>query len=121
MKNLLCIVCPNGCRLQAEERAGTIVVTGNRCKKGIDFARAELTNPTRTVTTTVRTSFPGTPVLPVRTSREIPKGKIRELVAFLKTVTVKRPLSCGDVVVEKALGLDCSILATDHIHTEQAP
>ncbi|MDR2402992.1 MAG: DUF1667 domain-containing protein [Spirochaetaceae bacterium] len=115
MKELLCIVCPNGCRLQVENRMGTIVVTGNQCKRGIGFAQAELTNPTRTVTTTVRTSFPGIPALPVRTSREIPKGKIRELVDFLKTVTVTRPLNCGDVVVEKALGLDCNIIATDHI------
>ncbi|MDR1948402.1 MAG: DUF1667 domain-containing protein [Spirochaetaceae bacterium] len=119
MKELLCIVCPNGCRLQAEEREGIITVSGNRCKRGFDFARAELINPTRTLTTTVRTGFPETPALPVRTDREIPKGKIRELMAFLKTVTVSRPLGCGDVVAEKVLGLECNIIATGHIPEEQ--
>jgi CxxC motif-containing protein len=54
----------------------------------------------------------------VRTSREIPKGKIRELVGFLKTVTVTRPLGCGDVVAENVLGLDCNIIATDHVREE---
>jgi CxxC motif-containing protein len=98
-----------------EEREGVIAVAGNRCRRGIDFARAELTNPTRTVTTTVRTGFPGTPVLPVRTDGEIPKGKIRELMDFLKTVTVTRPLKAGDVVVENILGLGCNIISTDRI------
>jgi CxxC motif-containing protein len=118
MKELLCIVCPNGCRLRAEEREGTIAVTGNRCKRGFAFALAELTNPTRTVTTTVRTAFPEAPALPVRTDREIPKGKIGELMGFLKTITVSGPLGCGDVVAENALGLGCNIIATSHILKE---
>ncbi len=52
---LLCIVCPTGCRLAAvREEDGNISVSGNRCARGKAFAVAELTCPMRTLTTTVR-------------------------------------------------------------------
>lgn len=34
MKNLTCIVCPNGCHLQVEEADGSYIVHGNRCPRG---------------------------------------------------------------------------------------
>lgn len=100
MKELLCIVCPNGCRLQVEEADGGVQVTGNRCKRGSDFARAEITNPVRTLTTTVRTVFPEVPVLPVRSDGEIPKGKIGEAMALLAGVVIREPLRIGAVAAE---------------------
>ena len=39
MKNLICIVCPNGCRLHVAED-GT--VSGQGCKRGVAFAQQEL-------------------------------------------------------------------------------
>jgi CxxC motif-containing protein len=119
MKTILCIVCPNGCRLSVEEGADGLVVSGNQCKRGLDFAVAEITNPTRTLTSTVRTSFPGIPVLPVRTNSEIPKGKIRDLMNLINTVTVSRPLGIGETVVENILGLGVNIIATSNILREE--
>jgi len=117
MKTILCIVCPNGCRLNAEKSAEGFgyAISGNRCQRGIDFAIAEITNPMRTLTTTVRTSFPGIPVLPVRTAGEIPKGKIMEAIKYLNAITVSRPLGIGKVVVENILGLGVDIIATSDI------
>ena len=100
MKELLCIVCPNGCRLRVEGAGGGMRVTGNQCKRGIDFARAEITNPVRTLTTTVRTVFPEVPVLPVRSDGEIPKGKIGEAMALLAGVVIREPLRIGAVAAE---------------------
>jgi CxxC motif-containing protein len=102
-----------------EEQGATLLVTGNQCKRGLAFAEAEITNPTRTVTTTVRTAFPEAPVLPVRTSGEIPKGKIPELMAALKDVTVTAPLGIGEVVLENALGLGLNIIATSNMLKER--
>jgi len=52
---LVCIVCPNGCVLQAENTPDGVQVTGNKCKRGIAFAIEELTAPKRSLTTTVAT------------------------------------------------------------------
>jgi CxxC motif-containing protein len=127
MKELLCIVCPNGCRLEVEEVAGvqetlspakSYRVTGNRCKRGVEFAITELTNPTRSITTTVRTDFPGVPVLPVRSSTEIPKARIRELIQFLGEIRITELRGIGEIVVHWPLGLKTDIIATSNILKE---
>jgi CxxC motif-containing protein len=112
MKELYCITCPTGCRLEAELRNGELTVTGNGCRRGADFARAELTGPTRSLTTTVRTSFPDVPVLPVRTDGEIPKSKIMEAMRALNEVVVDRALDCGDTVLEDVAGCGVRMIAT---------
>jgi CxxC motif-containing protein len=112
MKELLCITCPNGCCLRVEERPDGISVTGNLCRRGVDFAVAELTAPRRTVTTTVRTAFPETPVLPVRTAGEIPKDRVFDLMRLLALVRVTEHVRTGDAVVKDALGLGVDVIAT---------
>ena len=72
-KELVCIVCPRSCRITITSDGDELVVTGNTCKRGKEFAVSEMTDPRRTVCTTVRTAFPSVPVLPVRVSGPIPK------------------------------------------------
>ena len=38
MKEIICIVCPNGCTLNVEKNGEEITVTGNKCKRGEEFA-----------------------------------------------------------------------------------
>jgi len=117
MKTILCIVCPNGCRLSAEKslESSGYAISGNKCQRGIDFATAEIANPMRALTTTIRTSFPGVPVLPVRTAGEIPKGKIMEAMNCINTITVSRPLGIGEIVTENILGLGVDIIVTSDV------
>ena len=119
MKEILCIVCPNGCRLSVEQGTDGFVVSGNQCKQGIDFAKTEITNPVRTLATTVRTSLAGVPVLPVRTSGEIPKAKIRDIMNCINTICINRPLGIGETVMENILGLGVDIIATSNILMEE--
>ncbi|MDR2741131.1 MAG: DUF1667 domain-containing protein [Treponema sp.] len=119
MKELICILCPNGCRLHIEETAAGLAVTGNLCGRGTGFAEAEITNPVRTVTTTVRTVFPDVPVLPARTDGEIPRGKMRDLVKAVNSIMVTEPLGIGETVLEDALGLGVNVIASSNILKEQ--
>ena len=112
MKEMYCITCPNGCLMRIQEEYSPPVIEGNACKRGADFAVSEMTNPMRTLTTTVRTSFPGIPVLPVRTDGEIPKKKIMDVMQALSGVVVRQPLDCGDTVVGNVAGTGVRIIAT---------
>ncbi len=112
MSELVCIVCPNGCLLHCEERSGALVVTGNLCKRGEAFAIEEQTAPMRTVCSTVRTAFPDMPVLPVRTSGEIPKARIFDVMRAINSVCVQTPMRRGDCVIQNVAGLDADIVAT---------
>jgi len=92
-----------------------MVVEGNKCEKGKDFAIAETTNPTRTLTTTVRTNFPGVPVISVRTDGEIPKGKLFDAMKQLNDVVVETELGCGDVVYENIAGTGVNVIITSSV------
>lgn len=112
MKQLTCIVCPNGCRISAEHVGGRYVFTGNKCPRGADFAQTELTAPVRSVTTTVRTVFDDMPVLPVRTKGEIPKALIPELLRTLNGITVTCRTGIGEIIAADISGAGVDIIAT---------
>lgn len=118
MKTLTCIVCPKGCRIECTPVDGAYAFSGNACKKGADYALAELTHPMRTLCTTVRSAFPGTPVIPVRGSKPVPKDRVMELMRALADVVVDTRVSVGDVIVPQIGGLDCDILSTSNILLE---
>lgn len=112
-KELICITCPNGCRLTAEKADDdTVTVTGNLCPKGEEFARAELTAPMRSLTTTVRTVFSEMPFLPVRTAGVIPKDAIMTVMDSLSGFVLKNKVRCGDVIITDISGTGCDIIAT---------
>lgn len=109
MKELICIVCPRGCHLRIDE-SGT--VTGNGCKRGVDYARAELTAPVRTLTSTVKIVGADLPRLPVKTDRPIPKGKMAEAMTVLNGVTATAPIRIGDVIVKNIADSGADLVAT---------
>ena len=92
-----------------------LVVTGNTCKRGKEFAINEMTDPRRTVCTTVRTSFPSVPVLPVRVSGAIPKNKIFDLMHEVNRITVSKRIGREEVVVPNILDLGVDLIATSNI------
>jgi CxxC motif-containing protein len=114
-RNLICIGCPMGCPLTVRMENGQITVTGNTCKRGADYGQKEVTNPTRIVTTTVRVEGGASPMVSVKTATDIPKGKIMDCIAALKGVTIKAPVSIGDVILHNAADTGVDILATKNV------
>lgn len=100
-KNLTCIVCPMGCQLEVKlDSDGNVrEISGNTCKRGYNYANTEFTNPTRTLTSTVRIiGAKNDRYLPVRTASPIPKPKLFEAMKLINEVEVKAPVKAGDVV-----------------------
>ena len=111
-KTMICIACPNGCRLEAECEGGKLVsVAGNKCPRGADYARAETEAPARVLTTCVLTRGLDIKMLPVRSSGPIPRERIVEAVEAVKRLTVTSPVKCGAVVASDFLGLGVDLLA----------
>jgi len=118
MKEFVCIVCPNGCELQIDENTKEVI--GNKCIRGKKFAEDEISNPMRTICTSVKTIFKDIPVLPVRVSKDIPKDKIFDVMKKINEVVVDRRLQIGDVVIHNVLGLDADIIVTSNILKENS-
>ena len=114
--NLVCINCPRGCKLEVEKVNDEINVTGNFCPRGEQYAINEMTNPLRTVTTTIGIVSKDYTRLPVITSSPVPKAKIMDVCRALKDVEVKVPIKLGDVVVHNIIGLDVDIIASKTIN-----
>ncbi len=99
-KELICISCPQGCRLSAEIEGDNFSVSGNRCPRGAVYARQEMTDPRRVVTAVMRTDDPDNPFIPVRTAKPYPKDEIPALLNKLYSMTVKTPIKRGDVIID---------------------
>jgi CxxC motif-containing protein len=76
------------------------------------YARQELTDPQRMLTSTIRIEGGSLPLLPVVSKTTLPKGRILDCAVALRGVTVMAPVKAGDVVAANLLGLGVDILAS---------
>lgn len=112
-RTMTCIECPQGCSLEVESDGSRFIsVAGEKCKRGAAYARQETEAPMRTLTTCVLTSGLELRMLPVRTSKPIPKEKLAEAMRAVKRITVASPVKAGSVVAENFLGLGADLVAT---------
>ncbi len=111
MKELICIVCPQGCRLKVDE-ANDYAVSGNRCARGEDYGRTELSNPTRVLTSTVDVLGSHIARCPVKTNGAIPKSKMFEAMEKVRAVKLTAPVRSGQVVIADLLGTGVDLVAT---------
>ena len=111
MKEMICIVCPRGCRLTYDGNE----VKGNFCKRGEVYAKQEAVQPLRMVTSTVSIKSKEISRLPVITSGEIPKDKIFDIMKELYNIEVVAPIKVGEIIVENILNLGVNIISTREV------
>jgi len=112
-ESLICVSCPMGCHLDITiPDEGEWVITGNQCKRGIVYAKAELTNPTRVLTSTVRVYNGFLNRVPVRTSDAIPKPRLFDAMKAINAVTLEAPVKMGDIIIADLLGTGVDVLAS---------
>ena len=115
-RELICIGCPLGCMVTVTMENGAVTaVEGNTCKRGDDYARKEVTNPTRIVTSTGMVQGGSDVTVAVKTRTDVPKDKIFDCVKALKGITVKAPVHIGDVIVADVAGTGVDIVATSEV------
>ncbi|MHB0996165.1 MAG: DUF1667 domain-containing protein [Elusimicrobiales bacterium] len=109
---MTCIECPQGCSLEIEADGSRVIsVSGHKCKRGDRYARQEVEAPLRTLTTSVLTRGLELKMLPVRTSKPIPKDKLFEAMEAVKRITVTSPVKAGSVIATDLIGLGVDLVA----------
>ena len=107
-----CIVCPRSCKGELIIKDnGEFETQGFICKRGVEYAYNEYTNPKRMLTTTVKIKNGTFSNLPVVSSEEIEKVRLFECLDYLYSIHVNAPIKEGDIVVENILGTGVNILA----------
>ena len=120
MKEITCIVCPNGCKLKVQKENGEYHVVGHKCKRGIDFAVQEMEDPRRTLCTTVKTCFKDIPRLSVRTDGEIQKHLILPLMQLLRKIEVTEPVTVGEIIEKNIFDSGVNVIATTSLKQQLA-
>ena len=110
-RNLTCINCPLGCQITVDFEGNTVnEIVGNRCPRGKAFAEKEVTNPERTVTSTVRCEDGS--LIAVRTSKAIPKALMFDVMAEINKAVAPLGVKMGQVIIENILGTGANVIAT---------
>lgn len=129
-KTYTCIVCPRSCRitvkeetqpgekLTAEERKQALVITGNSCRRGEEYARNEHVDPRRTLTSTVCIEGARIRRLPVVTSTAVPKAKLAEVQEIIGNLRIAAPVTCGQILVKQAAGTEADLIAARSVEAE---
>jgi CxxC motif-containing protein len=113
LRKLTCIECPVGCQLEIDEEGGRVIkMTGNKCEKGEAYAKQEIENPLRVLTTTVVTDDLDLKLVPVRTNKPISKARLLEAMAAIRKIKLNRPVKAGEIIVKNFLELDADLIAT---------
>jgi CxxC motif-containing protein len=95
-----------------DQKGGVKSLRGAECRQGEKYVVKELKEPVRTLTATVRTGDESFPLLPVRTSRPVPKDRLREIMAETARVKAEGPVKRGQVVVKNVAGTGADLVAT---------
>lgn len=112
----ICIVCPRGCKIKAYMENGKVLrCDGNACPRGEKYVIDEAINPTRGVTTTVKIPNGSIPLLPVKTSRPVPKSLIFDIIKECNKQTVNPPVKIGDTIIKNVMDSGADIIATKSV------
>ena len=112
---LTCIGCPLGCTLTAVPAADGYDISGYTCKRGLEYAKKELTRPERTVTSTVRVTGGAAKVTSVRTAGDVPKDAIFTVMEAINAIVIPAPVAIGDVICQDIAGTGVALTATQAV------
>lgn len=118
----ICVVCPNGCPIDAEFTQGEsprlISHEGAKCKRGDAWIVQEIEMPMRTIASSVLVEGGDYCTASVRTSRPIPLASIPAVMAALRTVTLQAPVTIGQIVLARPAGTEADIIVTRNVGKE---
>lgn len=111
-KDFICIVCPKGCHIHVDDEGN---ISGYTCNRGLNYVKQELVDPRRCLTSSFKVNNGKLLVCPCKSSENVPKDKMFEIVKEISKVTVDAPISMHQVIIENVLGLGIDIIATKEI------
>ena len=115
-KQITCIVCPIGCKIFIKTDGKHFEISnGNKCVKGIDYAKSEALDPRRMLTSSVLVSNGEWPLVSVKSSKPVPKNKIFQVLKEIKKKKVEAPIKIGEIILKNVVNTKINIIATKTI------
>ena len=110
---LTCIVCPIGCAIRVHASDdGSIDVTGNKCRRGAEYAKEEFNNPTRIVTATCAVAGGESMRLPVRSGAGVAIDDVPAFLSGVYELRLSAPVVRGEIVASDVGQTGIDLVAT---------
>lgn len=115
-RHFTCIVCPNGCEMEARLENGQIIeIQGASCPRGESYARQEILDPRRTIASSVLVRNGALPLVSVRLNQPVPKNRIFDVMREISKQELDAPVACGTCVISNVLGLGSDVIVTKSV------
>lgn len=114
MKELICITCPRGCHLKVDED-NDYKVTGNSCPRGAIYGKKECTHPTRVITSSVKIDGGTQARVSVKTSSDVPKELMFDIMREMNHLQMHAPVHRGDVVEANICNSGADLIITKDV------
>lgn len=121
-REIICTICPIGCKIRVgKDQNDEFAFEGYTCKRGLQYAKDELLNPKRTLTTTVlqklminnkKGSRCLERLIAVRTNKPIALDSTMNVMDEIKNTIVKKHVNEGDVIISNVQGTSADIIVT---------
>ena len=112
-KEITCIVCPIGCKILVRTDGSSFeLIGGNKCKQGIEYAKSEVLDPRRVLTSSILVENGEWPLVSVKTSKPVPKNKIIDVLSEIKKIKVKAPVKPGQILIKNVVQAGADVIAT---------
>jgi len=116
-KQITCIVCPIGCKILVRKDGSTVnIIDGNKCKRGIEYARSEALDPRRMLTSSILVLGGEWPLVSVKSSRAVAKKHVFSVLSEIKKANAPAPVRLGQVLIKNVSNTDIDIIATKSIN-----
>lgn len=103
---ITCIKCPNGCEIDNN------MFNGGKCSKGAEYAKEEITNPSRVLTSSIKVEGGDRQLTSVKTTMPIPKKKLFEAMQIIRHTSIEAPVKCGQIILENFIEKGVNLVAT---------
>ena len=112
-KKITCIICPIGCKINVKTDGSFCeILSGNKCKRGVEYARYETLDPKRMLTTSVLVNNGDWPLVSVKSSKPVPKDKIFSILKEIQKTKIDAPITMGQIIINNVANTGINIVAT---------
>jgi len=111
-KQVICIVCPKGCKVLVSEENGNYTTTGNACIRGNVYGIQEAIHPKRMLTSTVKITGALHQRCPVVSSAPIDKEALFEVIKVLETISLSAPVTIEQIICHNVCNTGVDILVS---------
>ncbi len=111
-KEVICTMCPKGCRLLVSHSGNALSVVGNGCEKGEEYGANEYFVQMRILTSTIKVRNGAYKRLPIRSDKPIPLRDIAACMDKINKHIAKSPIKKGDILIKNINNTGADIIAS---------